>query len=106
MVNPHTAIMSSKSLLGATEAARHLGFSRRALGYHIGSGLRPDFGGPLLRGEQRPEHADYPADRSPHARFFGETIVAYRRYLGGSGNGSPWGTKKDWDHTPGGCCAW
>ena len=106
MVNPHTAIMSSRSLLGATEAARHLGFSRRALGYHIGSGLRPDFGGPLLRREQRPEHAAYPADRSPHARFFWETIVAYRCYLGGPGNGSPWGIKKDWGHTPEGFGPW
>lgn len=106
MVNPHTAIMSSRSLLGATEAARHLGFSRRALGYHIGSGLRPDFGGPLLRGEQRPKEADYPPDRSPHARFFWETVVAYRHYLRGPAGGSPWSAKKDWEHTPEGFGPW
>ena len=96
----HVAVMSSRSLVGATDAARHIGFSRRALGYHIGSGLRPDFGGPVRRREQRPEEADYPADRSPHARFFWETVVAYRHYLGGPGSGSPWGAKRDWDHTP------
>ena len=98
--------MSARSLVGATDAAQYLGVSRRALGYHIGSGLRPDFGGPLLRRELRPEDAGYPANRSPHARFFWETIIAYRHYLGGPGNGSPWGTKKDWDHIPEGFGAW
>jgi hypothetical protein len=106
MVDHHPGVMSSRSLVGATDAAWHPGFSRRALGYHIGSGLRPDFGGPLLRREQRPEDVDYPADRSPHARFFWETVVAYRHYLGGPGSGSPWGAKRDWDHTPEGFGPW
>jgi len=79
--------------LTTSQAAPILGMTRRTLANHIGSGL--------ITSLMASSSGQDPTERRPWAKIPLETVYAYREYLGGPGDGRPWGAKRHIDQIPG-----